>query len=104
FDVWLTPVQMKKGRPATVVSVIAPANRLAELERTLIVETTTLGVRVSPIARTKADRAFATIATRWGDVQVKLRGWEGRVIGAMPEYDDCLRLSESRGVPIREIW
>jgi hypothetical protein len=104
LDVWLTPVTMKKGRPATVVSVIAPAGRRDAVVRTLIVETTTLGVRVSPIARTKALRAFATVATRWGDVRLKLRGWEGRVIGAAPEYDDCLRLSESRDVPIRDVW
>jgi pyridinium-3,5-bisthiocarboxylic acid mononucleotide nickel chelatase len=104
LDVWLTPVTMKKGRPATVVSVIAPADRCDEIARTLIVETTTLGVRVSPLARTKAPRAFASVATRWGEVTLKLRGWEDRVIGAMPEYDDCLRLSETRNVPIREVW
>jgi hypothetical protein len=47
---------------------------------------------------------LVTVATRWGDVRLKLRGWEGRVIGATPEYDDCLRLSREREAPIREIW
>ena len=101
---FVAPVTMKKGRPATIVSAIVPTNRRADIERTLILETTTLGVRVSPLERTKAGRAFASVTTRWGDVQLKLRGWDGRVIGAMPEYDDCLRLSEARGVPIREVW
>jgi uncharacterized protein (DUF111 family) len=44
------------------------------------------------------------VATRWGDVQLKLRGWAGRVISAAPEYDDCLRLSREQGIPIREVW
>jgi uncharacterized protein (TIGR00299 family) protein len=104
LDVWLTPATMKKGRPATVVSAIVPQDRRAEVERTLIVESTTLGVRATPISRTRAPRRFETVVTRWGDVRLKLRAWDGRVIGAMPEYDDCLRLSRESGAPIREVW
>lgn len=104
LDVWLANVTMKKGRPAIVVSAIVPANRKDEVERTLLLESTTLGVRTTQISRTRAPRRFETVVTRWGDVRLKLRGWEGRVIGAMPEYDDCLRLSRASGAPIREIW
>jgi uncharacterized protein (TIGR00299 family) protein len=104
LDVWLTPITMKKGRPATVVSAIVPADRRAEVERTLFLESTTIGVRATPISRTRTPRRFETVTTRWGDVRLKLRGWDGRVIGAMPEYDDCLQLSRVSGAPIREIW
>ena len=104
LDVWLTPVTMKKGRPATVVSAIVPAERRANVERVLFLESTTIGVRATPVSRTRAPRRFETITTRWGDVRLKLRGWEGRVIGAMPEYDDCLRLSRESNASIREIW
>jgi pyridinium-3,5-bisthiocarboxylic acid mononucleotide nickel chelatase len=104
LDVWLTPITMKKGRPATVVSAIVPAERRAEVERALFVESTTIGVRATPVSRTRAPRRFETVTTRWGDVRLKLRGWDGRVIGAMPEYDDCLRLSRASGAPVREIW
>jgi pyridinium-3,5-bisthiocarboxylic acid mononucleotide nickel chelatase len=104
LDVWLTPATMKKGRPATVVSVIVPVDRRDEVERVFFVESTTIGVRATPVSRTRAPRRFETVTTRWGDVRLKLRGWEGRVIGAMPEYDDCLRLSRASGAPIREIW
>jgi uncharacterized protein (TIGR00299 family) protein len=104
LDVWLTPVTMKKGRPATVVSAIVPADRRANVERALFLESTTIGVRATPVSRTRAPRRFEIVATRWGDVRLKLRGWEGRVIGAMPEYDDCLRLSRETEAPIREIW
>jgi hypothetical protein len=104
LDVWLTPVTMKKGRPATVVSAIVPANRRSEVERTFFVESTTIGVRATSVSRTRADRRFETVTTRWGDVRLKLRGWEGRATGVTPEYDDCLRLSRESGAPIREIW
>ena len=104
LDVWLTPVTMKKGRPATVVSAIVPANRRDAVEHVLFVETTTLGVRATPVSRTRAERRFESVATRWGDIRLKLRGWNGRVLAAMPEYDDCLHLSRERGVPIAEIW
>jgi pyridinium-3,5-bisthiocarboxylic acid mononucleotide nickel chelatase len=104
LDVWLTPVTMKKGRPATVVSAIVPAQRRREVERAFFVESTTIGVRATPVSRTRAPRRFETVTTRWGDVRLKLRAWDGRVLGATPEYDDCLRLSRARGAPIREIW
>ena len=104
FDVWLTPISMKKGRPGTIVSVIVPANRQDEVEHILFTESTTLGVRSSPLTRTRASRRFEVVATRWGDVRLKLRGWKGRVTAAMPEYDDCLVLSREREAPIAEVW
>jgi pyridinium-3,5-bisthiocarboxylic acid mononucleotide nickel chelatase len=104
LDVWLTPATMKKGRPATVVSALVPADRRDEVERVFFVESTTIGVRATLVTRTRAPRRFETVTTRWGDVRLKLRGWDGRVIGAMPEYDDCLRLSRASDAPIREIW
>lgn len=104
LDVWLTPVTMKKGRPATVVSAIVPADRRDQVERAFFIESTTIGVRATPVSRTRAPRRFETVSTRWGDVRLKLRAWDGRVLGATPEYDDCLRLSRVSGAPIREIW
>ena len=104
LDVWLTPIVMKKGRPGTKVSAIVPAGRQYEVTRVLVLESTTLGVRSSSVSMVRADRRFVAVTTRWGDVQLKLRGWEGRVIGAMPEYDDCLRLSQTTDASIRDIW
>ena len=104
LDVWLTPVTMKKGRPGTVVSAIVAAERRGEVERAFFLESTTIGVRATSVSRTRAPRRFETVTTRWGDVRLKLRGWDGRVIGAMPEYEDCLQLSRVSGAPICEIW
>jgi uncharacterized protein (TIGR00299 family) protein len=104
LDAWLTPITMKKGRPATLVSAIAPANKRQVVESALIEHSSTLGVRTTPVERTKAARTFETVATRFGDVRLKLRSWNGRVIDLAPEYDDCAALAKANDVPIREVW
>ncbi len=104
LDVWLTPITMKKGRPATQVSVIAASRSRRDLEDVLIANSTTLGVRSRPVERVKAARRIETVVTRWGDVRVKLRGWNGRVLDARPEYDDCVAIARLRDIPIREVW
>jgi uncharacterized protein (TIGR00299 family) protein len=104
LDVWLTPIVMKKGRPATQVTALAPAASRRAIESALILNSTTLGIRTSAIDRTKATRRFETVTTRWGDVRVKLRGWDGRVIDVAPEYDDCAANARITDVPFREIW
>jgi len=70
----------------------------------LIEHTTTLGVRAMAVDRVKAPRRFEPVVTRWGEVRLKLRGWQGRVLGAMPEYDDCLALARAADVPVQLVW
>ena len=103
-DVWLTPIQMKKGRPATTVSVLCAAGKRRALEDVLIENTSTLGVRCTAVERIKAARQTETVVTRWGDVRVKLRGWNGRVIDVAPEYDDCAAIARHHDVPVRLVW
>jgi uncharacterized protein (TIGR00299 family) protein len=104
LDAWLTPITMKKGRPATTVSVIAPADRRSTIESVLIENTSTLGVRMTPIERVKTARQIVPITTRWGDVPVKLRQWNGRVIDATPEYEDCAAIARANDLPVRVVW
>jgi uncharacterized protein (TIGR00299 family) protein len=104
LEVWLTPVMMKKSRPATVVSLLAPARLRAVLERVILTNSTSLGVRSTPIERAKADRAFQTVSTRCGDVSLKLKIVDDRVLSAMPEYDDCAWLARASGATFAEIW
>lgn len=101
LDVWTTPIQMKKGRPGVLLSVLAPGACEASLADILLRETTTLGVRVHPVARHEARRTFATVVTAYGPVQVKLKWVDGVAVGAKPEYDDCVRLAQSHKVPLR---
>lgn len=103
LDAWLTPIIMKKGRPATTVAILAPPEHTEALAALLIEQTTTLGVRLTSTARRKAARAFATVTTPWGEAQVKLKRWRGRVIAAVPEYDDCIALAATTGLPIATI-
>ena len=104
LDVWLTPIQMKKSRPATMVSAIAPSSKRQQVEDALIFNSSTLGVRVVPIERVKAARGVEIAVTRWGNVRVKLRAWNGRVIDAIPEYDDCLAIARKHDLAVREVW
>lgn len=103
-DAWLEPIVMKKGRPATIVSVLCPTSRRREVEAVFFEQSSTLGVRANRVERTKAARQVRGVATRWGDVRLKLRGWNGRVLDAMPEFDDCLALARAHDVPIRAVW
>lgn len=104
FEVWLTPVQMKKLRPAVVLSLLAPAQRRAALTEVILQNSTSLGVRAIAVDRSKADRSLETVATRFGDVTVKLKIVDGRVMSAMPEYDDCVALARSSGSPFADVW
>lgn len=104
LDVWTSSIAMKKGRPATQLSVLAGTARRSVLEDLIVQETSTLGVRATSVDRVKAGRRMETVATRWGDIRVKLRGWNGRVIDVSPEYDDCLDVARASDVPIREVW
>jgi uncharacterized protein (DUF111 family) len=104
LDVWTTAIGMKKGRPALLISVLtAEAHRDAIID-VMMVNTTTLGVRISRHERVKAARRIETVTTRWGEAAVKLRGWHGRVIDVAPEYDDCARIAREADVPLRDVW
>lgn len=103
-DVWLTPIQMKKGRPAVLLSVLAPPEQQGRLATILLQETTTLGVRVQPVGRYAAARALRTVATRYGPLAVKLKLVAGAVVGVKPEQDDCTRLAAAHGVPVRAVY
>lgn len=101
LDVWLTPIQMKKGRPGVLLSILCAAEVEARLARLLLDETTTLGVRTFPIRRHTAARAFITVATDYGPVTAKVKLLDGQAVGVKPEYDDCVRLAERVGAPVR---
>ncbi|HEY7350301.1 MAG TPA: nickel pincer cofactor biosynthesis protein LarC [Ktedonobacterales bacterium] len=104
LDVTYTPMQMKKNRPATQISVIAPLDLAEVLSLLLLRETTTLGVRLSRWQRLKAERRQEVVETPLGPVQVKLKLLEGRAVSVAPEYDECRRLAEAAALPLREVY
>ena len=104
LDVWLAPVTMKKGRPGVVLACLADDGALAAVEEAIFRETTTFGVRRSRVVRSKLDREHVEVATPFGAVRVKVGRRAGKVITALPEYDDCVRLAEAKGVTFREVY
>jgi uncharacterized protein (TIGR00299 family) protein len=103
-DVWLTPVQMKKNRPGVVLSVLAPAAEEAKLVALILRETTTFGVRVHRIDhRHEVRREFRDIQTVHGTVRAKLKFLSDEPVAVMPEYEDCRKLADAKGIPLREV-
>lgn len=104
LDVYFTPIYMKKNRPATMLSIIARKADEAGMARLVLEETTTFGMRVYPIYRYEAGRTFQTVQTEYGEVTVKLKLLDGKVVQAAPEYDVCARLAAEHNVPLMQVY
>lgn len=104
LDVFLTPVTMKKSRPAVKVSVICSGDRRRAVEETLLLRTTSFGVRTQKIEKTMLRRDFTRVTTKYGDVTIKNAYYRGRKIKSKPEYEDCKRLAGEKGVTLRDIY
>lgn len=103
-DVWLTPVLMKKNRPATVLSALCAPALAPVLTECLLIETTTLGVRRYAVERTTLVRETMRVATRYGEVAVKIASYRGQPLRGKPEYEDCKRLALERRAPIHAVY
>ena len=103
FDVFYTPVQMKKNRPGTLLTVLAPPDRREQLVSLVFTETTTIGVRYREMTRECLERETVTVATTFGPVRVKVARRNGAVVNAAPEFDDCARVAAERGVPLKDV-
>ncbi len=103
-DVFLTSIHMKKNRPGTLLGVIALRRDEAALAELILRETTTLGLRVQPIGRYEARREFRQIQTPFGPLTLKEKILDGKIIQAVPEYDECVRLANENNVSLAEIY
>ncbi len=103
LDAYLTPVIMKKGRPGTLITVIAPNESLDRIKDLIYRETTTLGTRVSPVVREKLERGFSTVRVFDEEVRIKTGYLNGEPVNIQPEYEDCKRISELKNIPLKEI-
>lgn len=103
LEVFLTPVTMKKGRSAVVLTALAEPSRAGLVEDAILRETTTLGVRRHAVERSVLPREVVALETPFGPVRVKVaRRPGGRT--ASPEHDDCVAIARARGVPLREVY
>ncbi|HUF46369.1 MAG TPA: nickel pincer cofactor biosynthesis protein LarC [Vicinamibacterales bacterium] len=103
LDVYLAPVQMKKGRPGTLVTVLGPVALRAPLSAVLFAESTTIGLRWQVVDRETLDRRHETVVVEGGEVRIKVALRNGAVVNAAPEYDDCRRVSAATGRPVKQV-
>ncbi len=104
LDAWLTPIQMKKGRPAVMLSVLAKTEMVEEIADIVFRETTTLGLRLKNMGRLAAERRVEEFESSLGKVRLKIKTWKGRDYPPHPEYEDCRRLAEEHGIPLQEVY
>jgi len=103
-DVWFTPIQMKKNRPAFQVSALAPLSAQAQVTAAFLRESSTLGVRHQVLTRTTLDRRTEQVSTPFGPVDVKLGLQGDRVVNLAPEYESVRRLAAEKKVPVKEVY
>jgi hypothetical protein len=103
LEVFYTPVQMKKNRPGTLLTVVAAPELRSRMTDVVFRETTTIGLRYYDVDRECLQRESVSVATPLGDVRFKIARRDGRIVNAVPEFDDCARLSASSGLSVKEV-
>ncbi|NLV74941.1 MAG: LarC family nickel insertion protein [Chloroflexi bacterium] len=103
LDVWFTPIQMKKSRPGTLLTVLCAASERERFCQLLLRASSTLGVRWHLAERLVAERAEAKVSTAFGEVRVKLKLLNGQVVSLKPEYDDCAALAQRSGASLARV-
>jgi uncharacterized protein (TIGR00299 family) protein len=104
YDAFLTPVTMKKSRPGVLLTVLCAPGSTEDLARVVFSETPTLGVRVSKQRRYELERRIETVATKYGEVPVKVSVDADGVRRGFPEHDVCASIAQSEGLPLRQVW
>lgn len=102
-DAWLTPIVMKKGRPAHTLSALVEGGRAAAVRAAVFAQTSTIGLRERWVSRTVLDREFRTVEVGGRRIRVKVAYLDGAVAGEQPEYDDVSRAADALNRPSREV-
>jgi uncharacterized protein (DUF111 family) len=101
LDCWFTPIQMKKNRPATMVSILCHRKDREVLSTLLYTETSTLGIRVREVERDCLERKVVAVQTEFGTIDVKIGKLNGKIVNSMPEYDQVRRAALENKVSFR---
>lgn len=102
-DVWFTPIQMKKNRPAVMLSVLAPIHLESRMAEIIMRETSTLGIRAQSVSRHTAQREIIEFDSTLGHVRAKVKRYSNNILAISPEYEDCRRIATERSMPLREV-
>jgi uncharacterized protein (TIGR00299 family) protein len=103
LDVYTTPVQMKKNRPGTLLTVLCKPQETNALMSLIFAETTTFGTRTYRAQRRVLPREWVSVATEFGEVRIKVSRVNGRILHVAPEYDDCRKLAVEKNVPLQRV-
>ena len=104
LDVYLTPIIMKKSRPANKISVLSTENNRSAMTEILLQETTSFGVRFYRVGRTTLEREMKTVKTSWGPVKIKIGRLNGKILQVSPEYEDCKKISQKKKVLVKQVY
>ena len=103
LDCWFTPIQMKKNRPATMVSILCEPSKRKVLTEMLYIETSTLGVRITEVERDCLPREIVKIVTEYGEIDVKVARFKGKIVNAKPEYEQIREIALRLDKSLREV-
>jgi uncharacterized protein (TIGR00299 family) protein len=103
LDAFGMPVQMKKNRPGTLLTILCKPEDASKLTQLIFTETTTLGVRRRDEMRQSLARRWESVATPWGEVRIKIASMNGTVTNYAPEYEDCRRIAAEHRVPLKTV-
>ncbi len=103
LDVMLTPVVMKKGRPGTLLTILCNPSEAGEMERLMLCETSTLGVRIRQDRRSCLDRRHTAVQTEYGEIRMKIGMLDGEEINAAPEFEDCRAAAARCRAPLKVV-
>ena len=104
LDVYLSPIIMKKSRPASKISVLSTERSRDIMTQVLLQETSSFGVRYYKVARTVLEREIKTVKTSYGPIKIKIGKLNGITLQASPEYEDCKKTSKIKKVPVKNIY
>ena len=103
LDVMLTPVIMKKGRPGTLLTVLCNPSDSPALERLILTETSTLGIRIRQDRRACLERHYRSVATPYGEIRIKIGSLSGEVLNVAPEFEDCRAAALQHHVAVKQV-
>ncbi len=103
LEVFYVPVQMKKNRPGTLLTVIAPPEKRSQMADVIFRETTTIGLRHAEVERECLAREIVVVETPLGTVRFKIARRDGRIVNATPEFDDCTKLAAANNLSVKEV-
>jgi uncharacterized protein (TIGR00299 family) protein len=103
LDVYTTPVQMKKNRPGTLLTVLCKPGDVNALMSLIFAETTTFGVRTYRAQRRVLPREWVSVGTEFGEVRIKVSRVNGRILHVAPEFEDCKKLAAEKDVPLQRV-